>query len=511
MAEIAWSYFAAHTDETTGLANAVGDFPSTTMWDTASYISGLVSAYELGIIDKEEFDSRTIKLLTTLKGLSLFRGELPNKVYHTRTGAKVAYDNKPGEIGYSAMDIGRMLIWLKIIEQRYPYLANAADNVVLQWNFCHIVADHGYLNSAGIDAKSGTTTRFREGRLGYLQYAAKGFGLWGFQTTRASRAYPFDIVEIEGIHVPHDARDPRTTGASSYVLSEAFLLDGIEMNFDRPDDTTSSVMVHTDGWRAEFSTHVYMAQQRRFEHEGILTARTEHQVEGAPYFVYDSVYSDGFAWNTQDPKGGYEPTRAAVSTKGAMSLWALYDTPYTNLLFDAVSELGVPDQGLDEGVYENGAGPIPLQTANNNGIVLAALLYKVQGPILVHDNPGALLWNTSYSRDDDVREAKCLPDQRPVLDCSDCRVPPGVPLWLFEFCKPIGAGGRKREDDGDDLAVKECRVPPYAVKKAVADGRKRTASSRMSQVGQPHGNPVPDGDRGRSGAPPKTGDGDELR
>ena len=50
-AKIAWGYFEQFTQETTGLANSVGGYPSTTMWDTASYVSGLVSAYELCLIE----------------------------------------------------------------------------------------------------------------------------------------------------------------------------------------------------------------------------------------------------------------------------------------------------------------------------------------------------------------------------------------------------------------------------------------------------------------------------
>jgi hypothetical protein len=465
MAEAAWSYFAAHTEASTGLANAVGDFPSTTMWDTASYISALVSARELGIIPKQEFDNRMIKLLATLRSLDLFRGEMPNKVYHTKTGAKVAYNNAPGEVGYSGMDVGRLLIWLKIVEQRYPYLANAADNVPLKWNFCNAVSDHGYLHSAGVDPKTGKTTRFREGRLGYEEYAAKGYGLWGFKTTRASRAYPYEIVEIEGIKVPYDARDPRTTGQSNYVLSEAYLLEGIELNFDRPDDTTSSVMVHSDGWRAEFSAHVYMAQQRRFENQGTLTARTEHQVEGAPYFVYDSVFSDGYPWNTQDPKGATHPERAAIATKGALSMWALYDTPYTSTLFSAVSDVYVMGKGFDEGIYENGSGRIPLQTANNNGIVLAALLYKVQGPILKRNNPAELYWDTAFKHDDDVRQMKCLPDERPIDDCVQCgsRNTPGIPFDIFQYCNIVGSS-RRGKDSGELVEVRDCKAHPYSKK-----------------------------------------------
>ena len=67
MARTAWSYFVDAYQEETGLVNSVARFPSTTMWDTASYMSGLVAAYELGIIDKRTFDDRAMRLLATLR------------------------------------------------------------------------------------------------------------------------------------------------------------------------------------------------------------------------------------------------------------------------------------------------------------------------------------------------------------------------------------------------------------------------------------------------------------
>ena len=54
-----------------------------------------------------------------------------------------------------------------------------------------------------------------------------------------------------------------------------------------------------------------------------------------------------------------------------------------------------PIAGFYEGLYENGNGFIPLQTANNNGIILAALLYKVQGPILQQVNTNTQVWDTA--------------------------------------------------------------------------------------------------------------------
>jgi hypothetical protein len=63
LATIAWKYFENNTQPETGLVNAVDKYPSTTMWDAASYLGGLVSAVELGIISKNEFDRRMTSLL----------------------------------------------------------------------------------------------------------------------------------------------------------------------------------------------------------------------------------------------------------------------------------------------------------------------------------------------------------------------------------------------------------------------------------------------------------------
>lgn len=110
------------------------------------------------------------------------------------------------------------------------------------------------------------------------------------------------------------------------------------------------------------------------------------------------------------PRGEYSPDHAAVSTKAAFALWALWDTPYTDELMAAVGALSDPERGFYEGLYENGSGPIEIFTANNNGILLAALLYKQQGKILTPPaGNGAEVWFTQY-RDSDLRERKNLPN-----------------------------------------------------------------------------------------------------
>ncbi len=166
VARNAWSYFVANYQPTTGLVNAVNKYPSTTMWDSGSYLAALTAARELGIIDKAEFDRRFLQFIATLNKLVLFQNQVPNKAYNTITGQKVDYLNKPGEIGFSAIDIGRMLLWLKIIKERYPEHGNSIDNVVLGWDFTHVVDECGTLYGAYLD-KQKQPQYVQEGRLGY--------------------------------------------------------------------------------------------------------------------------------------------------------------------------------------------------------------------------------------------------------------------------------------------------------------------------------------------------------
>ncbi|WP_294222137.1 DUF3131 domain-containing protein [uncultured Shimia sp.] len=408
-AQVAWHYFEQFTQESTGLANSVGNYPSTTLWDTASYMAGLVSAYELCLIEKPEFDRRITQLLTTIKGLDLFRKEMPNKVYHTKTGAKVDYTNKPGEIGFSALDIGRFLVWMRIYKNRYPYLANTIDSVLLKWDFRNVIDDEGLMFGAYVDKETDETVYAQEGRLGYEEYAAKGFALWGFRPRLAHRAEPFLTASIFGIQVPYDGRDPRIFHSQNYVVTESYLQDGLELGFDLPHDDSSPEWVHTDGWRAEFADRIYQVQENRWRQTGFMTARSEHNVKGPPYFTYDTIFSDGYPWNTVTPRGDYVPDHSAVAAKAALGLWALWETEYTDVLYEAMIELYDPENGMYEGLYERGQGRVGIFTANNNGIILTALLHKVQGTILTPYTGDTEVWYTAF-RDQDIRLLRHYPD-----------------------------------------------------------------------------------------------------
>jgi hypothetical protein len=271
------------------------------------------------------------------------------------------------------------------------------------------VSDEGLLYGAYVDKETGETVYAQEGRLGYEEYAAKGFALWGFRPIMAHRAEPFLTASIMGIQVPYDGRDPRVFHSQNYVVTESYLQDGLELGFDMPYDDSTPLWLHSDGWRAEFADRIYQVQENRWRRTGFMTARSEHNVKGPPYFTYDTIFSDGYPWNTVTPRGDYTPDHAAVAAKAALGLWALWDTEYTDILYDAIIELYNPENGMYEGLYERGQGRVEIYTAYNNGIILTSLLHKVQGKILTPYTGETEVWYTAY-RDQDIRERRRYPD-----------------------------------------------------------------------------------------------------
>ncbi|MEX5383132.1 DUF3131 domain-containing protein [Cronobacter muytjensii] len=437
MAKNAWQYFVVNYQPKTGLVNAVNQYPSTTMWDTGSYIGALVAARELGIIDKAEFDRRMLKLLGTLNKLDLFRNQVPNKAYNTITAQKVNYVNKPGEIGFSALDMGRMLLWLRIVKERYPEYGNSVDNIVLGWDFTNVVDPCGTLYGAYLE--NNQPKYVQEGRLGYEEYASAGYQLWGFNTCQANRPEPYALADIYCVLVPYDSRDPRRTNQHNYVVTESYLLYGLEMGWDTAKDRDDSPNNFTHPWMKDFADRVYQAQENRYTITGVLTARSEHQLDKSPYFVYDTVFSDGFNWNTITDKGQYVPQVAAVSLKAALGMWVLWDSPYTDRLFTTIENANDPKQGYYEGIYENGDGTINAFTGNNNGIMLEALLYKKQGKLMrfntndpKNKDYAPSLWEKKLV---DLFEDNNTRRNRPFLNMT-----PGIQNW----CQQSGTAVRSK-------------------------------------------------------------------
>ena len=366
-ARAAWGYMVANTAPETGLVGSVAGYPSSTMWDQASYLLGAIAAERLGVIDAGELSWRMDQLLTSLGKISLFDGQLPNKAYHTRTLAMVDYANRPAPegIGWSAIDIGRLLIAFRVLEERHPRYRDWIRGIVSKWNL-----DGMALNGElwGTQVEDGETEYVQEGRLGYEQYAARGAALWGLDATSAiSAARVMEWQEVSGVEIPTDMRVASSFGAITPILSEPYMLQGLEMGLN--------------GEGAQLAERIYRAQEARWRETGQLTAVSEDHINQTPSFLYNSVFANGRDWAVVTEDGSFHPELRTVSLKASFAWDALYGTDYTAQLREELADLATSN-GWHAGRYETGGEINDIRTLNTNGIVLEALHYKAFGPLL---------------------------------------------------------------------------------------------------------------------------------
>jgi Protein of unknown function (DUF3131) len=366
-AKVAWQYFRDNMQPQTGLVNAVEQYPSTSLWDTGNALMALHSARSLNLIDTADFDHRLNQLLKTLSELPLVDRQLPNKAYDTTTAKMVNYQNQPSRrgIGWSALDIGRLLTALYVVQDCYPGYHDWIQTTINRWDLNSAI-DQGQLIGASITGSR--KQLLQEGRLGYEEYAALGFKLWGFPAPKALDRRAFrKFTEIYGIQIPVDQRDYAKTNASNYVVSESYILQGLEFGGD-----------------AEFlatSAQILAVQQRRYEQTGILTAVSEDHVKGKPHFLYNTIYANGIPWANITENNQAYPKLRSLSTKAAFGWHYLYpDQPYAQRLFDTAVKLQHPDaKGFYAGQFESNQMPNVVLTGNTNGLILESLLYKAQG------------------------------------------------------------------------------------------------------------------------------------
>lgn len=398
----AWRYFEGNVQPGSGLVSAADKSPAVTMWQIGDYLAALTAARELKLVTPQQFDERFRRVLHVLNVMGLYADHLPNRWYNPSTVQMVDGAGKPGATGWSAIDLGRLLIWLRITRDRYPVYAEYIDRAVLRWNFCDAVDRRGALRGGA--RRDQQTETYQEGRLGYEQYAALGYRAWGFETAQASSLDAADTAVVLGIPLLVDRRDPRVTGVQTAVVSLPYVLLGIEFGWrDGADDVARR-------W-ASLSEAVYRVQERRYERDRILTARTDHPLSQAPYFVHDSVFAGGYAFNTIDDAGNERPAQALVSTRAVFGLWTLWNTGYTARLMDAIEPLQRADRGWFEGRYETTGGAEELITAGTNAVVLEALLRKVDGPLFVR-RPVPGYFDRVLAREFE-RPDHCLPDKGP--------------------------------------------------------------------------------------------------
>ena len=359
----AWRYVDSATEPRTGLVRTVTDYPVATAWDIGSTLAALHSAHELGLLTAADFDRRTATLLNTLNRIELFDRTAFNKTYSTASGRMLGRDDAPSTrgFGWSALDLGRLLIWLRIIADHHPAHSASAAAVAARLDFDRLVAG-GHILGEDLDRR-GRPRTYPEGTLAYEQYAARGFALWGHEAPEAlsftANAEPLRLWN-ETILVD---RRPRAC-----ITSEPLVLLGLELGWN-------------DAAR-RLSLSALRAQQARFLRTGRVTIASEDASTVAPhYFFYYCIHGDGLPFRLMT--AGHIPISdgpRTVSAKAALAWFALVPDPYTRTAVEHVMTAwhdAGPEliAGVDE---ETGlaVGPANINTA---AVVLEAALYRRRG------------------------------------------------------------------------------------------------------------------------------------
>lgn len=362
-AEIAWSYFKSQTDAKTGLVAATttieGDgkttYPYMTMWDVGSLITGLVGAHATGIIDDGEFRERTRTALGSIKATKTGGMRLPRLL--TSSDGK-----NPGQSGFDASDVGRLLSCLFVLQQ---YAGKKFDvaGMVAEWDIAKTLKDGRLHNVQG-----GTLIDVHDSS--YTNYLARGYSNWGFEV---APIYPEVIGDSR---TDAEMRVALRAGTLGSIGTEPHVLEEIELGYSVAAQTLANML--------------YTAQQTRYRETGRITCVSEGPLDRQPWFTYQGyrlgVTDDPWTVATLDNLARYQTPAfrlavESVSSKAAFLWAAVRREPYSRTMVDYVRERGRTEiLGYASGIYtETGLPTANYSDVNTNGIILSAIAYMLNG------------------------------------------------------------------------------------------------------------------------------------
>lgn len=293
----------------------------------------------------------------------LFDNAAFNRMYSAQTGAMVDSKAQPTAIGmgWSALDHGRLFVWLKLVGNDDPAFAPRTQAIVSRLNMGRLVKD-GYMQGEEISARTNEHRVYQEGRVGYEQYAAEGFALWG---AKVDSAVDFSIngkpVVVKGQTIITDAR------GGDVMTSEPFVMMGLELGWK------------SDTWR-KLSLAVLAAQEARFKETGIVTMVSEDAIPVPPaYFYYYLLYHDGKPFVVTTVSGATSDSFPRwVSAKAAFGYHALAPSNYTWQALQTV-KYGGSTSGWTAGVFEGTKNSTKTFNLNTAAIVLESAAYMQRG------------------------------------------------------------------------------------------------------------------------------------
>ena len=363
-ARTSWNFVNRITEPSTGLARAHANYSYVTLWDVAGVIAANYVAHELAFINDATYDAHISRILSTLSTVDLYSNVAFNRIYDAKTGRMVDNASKISTIGagYSSVDIGRLLVWLRIVSWKQPRYAPLATQIVRRLDMSKLL-DDGFLRGVDVDPRSGGRKEFQETEIGYQQYALGGFSMWGarINNTGLDVKKNVSVVNILGVRLLTDNR------GNDRVMSEPYIMIGLETGYRTPELRYQA-------------SQVLAAQNARYQKMGIVTALTEDALPDPPYyFYYYSLWHRGRPFMVEGPGDNKVVERPRwVSTKAAFGWNAVLPNTYTQLLLTTVRPAGTA-AGWGSGVYEGTQRPTGVPSLNTAALIMESALYKIRG------------------------------------------------------------------------------------------------------------------------------------
>ena len=357
----------------TGLVPARAGSPVASMWSMGDQVAALLIARRFELIDAQEFDRRFTRILMFLSTMPLAFGELPNRFYSTDTGAMLGADLLDGTAGWSAVDTGRLLIWLRIAAEEHPAFASYIRNAVARWSVCGVLSESGRLQTTA-PGENGPAFSVETAR-GYDAYAIQGYRAWGVEAPLPPlEPSPFEI-EVGGTLL--SLQEDVTNQAPVMTTPPAYL--GLEFGFDPLGSAAEEVAGGRDA--EELMQVVHDIQARRWEEEDIPGARADFRRSEEPFTIYGTILANGYPWSVIEPGGAVRTDLPLLTTRGAFALDAFFDGPYADTLMLLAGQLHDPALGWYEGRYEMTGAYETTRTSATNAFVLESIAYRLFGPL----------------------------------------------------------------------------------------------------------------------------------
>ncbi|ROV59846.1 DUF3131 domain-containing protein [Vibrio ponticus] len=356
LAKKAQHYIETNYRKETGLWDSVQGYPHTTMWDIGSGIGATLALEALELKTTEEVHAELAQTLATLQAIPLYKNRLPNREYNTKTAlpsGKLSTSTSNGN-GWSALDIGRLLIWLKILTQIHPEFHDQVLTIVDKWQLNQAI-HQGTL--FGTKLHKNKEYYRQEGRHGYLQYAANGFAMFDYQVTLPNLERFISTVKINGTNLEIDTRNV------PFLTSDPYVLASIEFGQEAPWNQINTV---------------YQLHKDKSKQAGTLYSYAEDAMSKNPWFAYNNLYYYGKPWTSVSPAGKVIENPQIFSHKVAMGFSVLFEDAFSQTLFATVLDNSLHARSVPTGTYENGG----LNTSfniNTNSLVLVSLWYKRNG------------------------------------------------------------------------------------------------------------------------------------